>query len=602
MHQQDKRKLSQKEFEVLSHLAVHGYDDFGKKQIRGGEAEQYNVEQTISLLQKKKYINGLCKVTQDGMNALEPYRVKNAVIMAAGLSSRFVPLAFEKPKGLLVVKNQVLIERQIEQLLEVGIREIYLVVGYMKELFFYLEEKYGVKIIINDEFAVRNNNGSLYLVREYLDNTYILSSDNYFLENVFEPYIYQSFYAVEYMEGESSERGVKLGKDGRIKKTFPNGTDCWVLLGHVYWNRTFSKEFIRCLESVYNQTETKPLLWERIFDRFLKQLPPLYARKYKNIIYEFDSLDELRQFDYKYVQNIESDIIENITEVLHCTAQELLRFEPMKNGQTNDTFTFYAGAEKYVYRHCTALTSVIVDRHRECEIQKIVEQLGLDHTCIELNPEYGWKISRFIEGTNIDFNNEEQLEVVIKLLHKLHYSDVKCKWRFDFRFEISNIHKLLNQISNNVHREIEQIREKISILLDKVEADNWPIVLCHNDINWDNFIVSDRIDLIDWEYAGMNDAAYDIAKLILKSEAKGDDAKRIIEKYYGRPCTPEEYRHIIACGAIEDYYWLIWALYLENSGRNLGSSVYTWHRHAVEYAKEALSLYEKTGSDGYGKE
>lgn len=74
---------------------------------------------------------------------------KNAIILAAGRSNRFAPFTYEKPKGLFRIKKQVLIERQIEQLLEAGVKEIYIVVGFMKEKFFYLEQKYKeVNLII----------------------------------------------------------------------------------------------------------------------------------------------------------------------------------------------------------------------------------------------------------------------------------------------------------------------------------------------------------------------------------------------------------------------------------------------------------------------
>ena len=87
--------------------------------------------------------------TEAGTAALAPYRVENAVILAAGLSSRFAPISYEKPKGLLKVRGEVLVERQIEQLLAAGITDITVVVGYKKEYFFYLEEKLGVSIAVN---------------------------------------------------------------------------------------------------------------------------------------------------------------------------------------------------------------------------------------------------------------------------------------------------------------------------------------------------------------------------------------------------------------------------------------------------------------------
>ena len=77
-------------------------------------------------------------ITLEGIKLLEPYKVNNAVIMAAGMASRFVPLSLEMPKGLLKVKNEVLIERQIEQLKAKGINEIVIVLGYKKRIIFLL--------------------------------------------------------------------------------------------------------------------------------------------------------------------------------------------------------------------------------------------------------------------------------------------------------------------------------------------------------------------------------------------------------------------------------------------------------------------------------
>ena len=100
-------------------------------------------------------------LTPAGEAALQPYKVENAIIMAAGLSSRFAPISYEKPKGLLKVRGEVLIERQIEQLIAAGITDITVVVGYKKEYFFYLEDKFGVSIVVNPEYASRNKNSSL---------------------------------------------------------------------------------------------------------------------------------------------------------------------------------------------------------------------------------------------------------------------------------------------------------------------------------------------------------------------------------------------------------------------------------------------------------
>ena len=89
-------------------------------------------------------------------------QVNNAVILAAGLSSRFAPLSYEMPKALIAVRGEILIERQIKQLQEAGITEIYVVTGDKHEAFQYLEKKFSVRLLYNEEYAVRNNHSSIY--------------------------------------------------------------------------------------------------------------------------------------------------------------------------------------------------------------------------------------------------------------------------------------------------------------------------------------------------------------------------------------------------------------------------------------------------------
>ena len=134
------------------------------------------------------------EITEKGMLYLNEHRINNAIILAAGMSTRFVPLNYEIPKGLLEVKGEILIERQIRQLREKGINEIIVVVGYMKEKFLYLAKKYNVIIVETNEYETRNNHSSVYAAKEYLNNSIITSSDLYFSENIFQTFAYDSYY------------------------------------------------------------------------------------------------------------------------------------------------------------------------------------------------------------------------------------------------------------------------------------------------------------------------------------------------------------------------------------------------------------------------
>lgn len=260
-------------------------------------------------------------------------RVNNAIIMAAGISSRFAPISYEKPKALIKVKNEILIERQIRQLQEAGIPEIIIVVGYKKEQFSYLQEKFEVRLIENPEYAVRNNNGSIYAVRQYLKNSYICSADNYFNHNPFEKEISGSYYAAVFAEGATDEWCMEEDDNGFIKAVQIGGQKAWYMLGHAFWSEAFSRKFLQILEKEYQWPETKDKLWEKIFMEHLQELP-MKIRKYgQDDIYEFDSLDELREFDTNYRVSSGSTILKNISERLSCKEGELKEIVPKKDAQ-----------------------------------------------------------------------------------------------------------------------------------------------------------------------------------------------------------------------------------------------------------------------------
>lgn len=277
-------------------------------------------------------------------------KVNNAIIMAAGASSRFAPISYERHKALIEVKGEILIERQIRQLQEAGIKDIIIVTGYMAEGFEYLKEKFGVKLIYNSSYLTRNNNGSIYAVKNYLKNSYICSADNYFGENPFECEVDESYYSAVYANGTTKEWCIYEGEDGYINKVEIGGTDAWYMLGHVFWSEEFSNKFIEILENIYNLKETKEYLWEDIFLQHLGELK-MRMRKYpEGVIFEFDTLDELREFDKSYVENTRSQILKEISKYLEVEEKEIVNIVACK-GKNNTAigFGFEVWGEKYQY-------------------------------------------------------------------------------------------------------------------------------------------------------------------------------------------------------------------------------------------------------------
>lgn len=281
------------------------------------------------------------------------YKVDNAVIMAAGTASRFAPLSYERPKALIEVKGEVLIERQIRQLQEAGVPEIILVVGYMKEQFMYLKEKFGITIVENPDYLTRNNNSTIFAVKKYLKNTYICSSDNYFGKNPFESEVDEAYYAAIYADGETKEWCMTEDADGFIDSVTVGGRDAWFMLGHAFWTEAFSKAFLAILEEVYDQPETTNLLWESIYMAHLDVLK-MKIRKYDNdVIFEFDTLDELREFDPSYKADTRSAILKSIANQLQCTEEDIVDVSSYKD-HTNAAAGIRFNVDDKVYEYAYA--------------------------------------------------------------------------------------------------------------------------------------------------------------------------------------------------------------------------------------------------------
>lgn len=278
---------------------------------------------------------------------------RNAIIMAAGMASRFVPLSMETPKALLKVKGEVLIERQINQLKQSGIREIIVVVGYLKEKFEYLKEKYDVILIENPVYQVRNNHSTLYTARNYLGNTFICCGDNYFNENVFQKKTDYSYYAAVYNHGTTKEWCLKTDESNKIIDIKIGGSNSWIMKGHAYFTKDFSQKMLVYLSEAYFDEKCKNKFWEEIYMSHLQEMD-MYIEQYEHgIIEEFDSIEELRAFDETYSSCTGSSILKKISKKLGGKEGDLNNIQPIKKQNAIVGFRFTYEKCSYVYLFAT---------------------------------------------------------------------------------------------------------------------------------------------------------------------------------------------------------------------------------------------------------
>lgn len=588
--------MTKNEFDILNQL-IKGSNTTQRALSEALGLSVGNINKNISSLRDKGFADEKGKITESGIRAMEPYKVDNAVIMAAGMSSRFAPLSYEKPKGLLRAKGQVLIERQIEQLREAGIKDITIVVGYMKEMFFYLADKYDTDIVVNEDYYKYNNPSTLMRVKDKLKNTYICSSDDYFSTNVFEPYVYRSYYAAKYCEGKTEEYCLFTDRKDKITNVEIGGENRWYMIGHAYFSREFSDKFLPILEEEYRSEYNRTLLWENLYMKHIKELD-MYIRRYsEEDIFEFDSLDELRSFDPYYINNANSKILDNICGVLKCQVSDIHDTVPVKQGLTNLSFRFKCKGKEYIYRHPGVGTDEYIDRKSEAFSMRIAQKLGLDDTYIYMNEDEGWKISDYIENSRtLDYHNPEDVQKAISMARTLHGHPALSKFDFDIFEKIEEFAGKIQKTGRTDFDDFHLLYDGIKEINEYAKKDNVKKCICHCDFYDTNFIIDEKgkMYLIDWEYSGNSDPGSDLGTFICCSDYTYDQALDVIRFYYeDKNRSEKDMRHDIAYVAMVSFYWFVWAIFQESNGNTVGEYLMIWYKYSKLYSKKALELYRE---------
>ena len=523
----------------------------------------------------------------------------NAIIMAAGTSSRFAPLSYEKPKGLLKVKGEILIERQIRQLQEAGITDIIVVVGYMADLFEYLKDKFGVKLVYNEDYNRYNNTSSIIRVIDLLEDTFICSSDNYFPNNVFTEKSKDSYYSALFAKGKTGDYCLTVDKSDSIIEVKVGGADAWYMVGHVFFNKEFSEKFREIMKKEYDRGETRLGYWEDVYLRYINELPSMKIHKYQpHDIEEFDSLDELRAFDEEYVNNTGCVIFHNICDVLKCKEGDICDIVVLKKGMTNASFAFTCKKDgrKYVYRHPGKGTEEFISRESEYFSMQVAKELKLDKTFIYMHPTEGWKISYFVENARVlDYHNEQEMMQAMQILSSLHQANIQSNYPYRLWDSATDFLHKIQDLNLDDTSDFYKLHDKIEVIYKYAQKDGWTECLNHCDALAANFLIGEDGDmtLIDWEYSGQGDTAQDLGSFIACSDMSYEEALSAINMYLGHKATKEELRHYLAYTAIASYCWYLWAIYQEANSIDTGNFLRLWHEYSYLYFGKAIELYEQ---------
>ena len=548
------------------------------------------VNKAIKKLSDEGLLDADMKLTNSAEKILKEYKPKNAIILAAGFGMRMVPINLSSPKALLEIKGECLIERTIRQLHEADIEDITVVVGFMKEAFEYLIDDYDVKLVVNNEYNIKNNLSSLNLVRDRIDNTYIIPSDVWFSENPFRKNELYSWYMVS--DKMCEESTIRINRKGELV-SIPAQESGNRMIGLSYLSGEEANVLKENLSRYSMMEEYDDSFWE---DALLEgnRMIVLSKEVEDDKAVEINTYEQLREFDSSS-NHLKSDAIDIIMHVFKCKNDEINNIEILKKGMTNRSFLFMVNEGKFIMRIPGEGTEKLINRQNEAAVYKAIQGYGICDDPVYFNPENGYKITRFLnEVRNCDAFDEEDLQKCMKKLRDFHNLKIKVNHEFDIFGQIE-FYETLWGGTPSVYRDYSTTKEHILELKEYIDSLSIEKSLTHIDAVCDNFLFykdgdAEKLQLTDLEYSGMQDPHVDIAMFCIYSLYSKEQVDHLIDIYFEGKCDKETRTKIYCYIASSGLLWSNWCEFKRKFGVEFGEYSLRQYRFAKDFYKYAKEL------------
>lgn len=553
------------------------------------------VNRSIKELISEGYLDEEIRPTEKALREAKEKAPKNAIILAAGFGMRMVPINTETPKGLLEIKGERLIECTIRQLHEVGITEIYIVVGFMKEQYEYLIDEYGVDLIVAPDYTSKNNLHSLKTAAAHLSNSYIIPCDIWCEKNPYSRNELYSWYMVSDMVDDDSTVRVNRKQELVVQKEQAGGNAmigiCYLLEAEAAIVRERLEELVR--DSRYDGAFWEETLYRK--DRMIVTARVVHAAD----AVEINTYEQLREIDSDSSQ-LQTDAIQVICEALGAQQDEVTNITVLKKGMTNRSFLFSCKDKKYIMRIPGEGTDQLINRRQEAAVYQTIAGRKICDEIAYINPENGYKITEYLDGARVcDAEKEEDLQKCMKKLREFHGQKLRVDHSFDL-FGQMEYYESLWEGTPSAYKDYEKTKAHVLQLKDYIEANAGERVLTHIDAVPDNFLFveengKEEIRLIDWEYAGMQDPHVDIAMFCIYSLYKKEQVDHLIDLYFEGNCDDRTrikiYCYIAVCGLL----WSNWCEYKRKLGVEFGEYSLRQYRYAKDYYK---IVQQELGEEG----
>lgn len=544
------------------------------------------VNNLLKELNKEKCISSNYALTSSGKEYVKSHHPQQATILAAGYGLRMVPINTEEPKGLLEVHGEPLIERIIKQLHEVGITDIKIVVGFMKEHYEYLIDEYDVDLIVNPYYSTRNNIYSLYVAKDRLANGYIIPCDIWFKDNPFSTLEDPSWYL--FSDRLTDHSHWQVSKNTKVKYTKEPGNR---MIGIAYLNQEDAEVLTNHLDEMIKAKKYDSFWEDALADK--KQFL-ISGRIIPNSEHaEINSYEELLELDSNS-SHLQNEAIQIIEDTLNVNKSDISNIHTLKKGMTNRSFIFTVKDKRYIMRIPGEGTDNLINRQEEYDVYQQIKGEPYTENILYLNPQNGYKLSEFLENTrNSEADDWEDVIKSMDLLRKFHQEKLQVNHQFDIWKQIEFYENLRDTPS--AYKDFLITKENVLNLKQFIQDNIHQWSLCHIDANADNFLINQqgKIFLIDWEYAGMQDPDLDIAMYAIYAGYNKQQFDKLIDIYYQDKCDKIIRYKIYAYAAVGGLLWSNWCEYKQSLGLDFGEYSLSQYRYAKKYSKLVLNYLEE---------
>ncbi len=537
------------------------------------------VNASIANLLEEGYLEKSMQLTAKSKELLHSCAPERAVLLAAGLGLWIPPRNTKKPTALLEVHGEPLIERLICQLHEVGITQIYIVVGFEKEQFEYLIDRYGVELIVNPEYAKKNNLHSLALAKEHLKNCYVIPCDMWCRNNPFRKEELYSWYMVS--EDEDLESTIRVNRKQELVLVSPSSKGN-TMIGISYLLEDTADLIRGRVDDMVPDRRYQGSFWEEtLFEGDRIPVSPRVVPS--DYVTEIKSLTHLRKLEAgsPAFQNI---VMATISRLLEVPEQEIEDFSVLKMGMTNCSVLFSCRDKQYILRMPCSEPTRPISYQQEADVYRAISGSSISDEVIHFDVDTGAKISEYIpHARHCDPWNSQDLSRCMKKLQQFHSFRLTVAHNFDLFGAIDHYESLWDG-TPSAYSDYAETKENVLSLRNYIDTQEKDCCLTHIDAVAENYLISgDDIRLIDWEYAAMQDPHVDIAMFCLHALYDRRQVDEAIHTYFPEGCSNDVKLKIYCYIAVGGLLWSNWCEYKMKHGTEFGAYSLKQYRYAKDY-------------------